>query len=223
LTDYVATDYKGAIQSDGFANYKIIESDTYPDAIRLGCFQHCKRKFLDIMPDTEAEEIITLTNLLYRKEHERQPDWTPEQIQTYRQDYAPPILEKIKKRLTDIINNPQNPPKSPLAKASQYMLGQFDTLNNYILRHDYALDNNQLERVNRYISLSRRNSLFCGSHAGAKRMALIYSLACSCRLNNLNTFTYFADILNRLASINPHASDEEFINILPHRWHPQLT
>ena len=75
------------------------------------------------------------------------------------------------------------------------MQGQFNALSNYILRHDYDLDNNAVERVNRYISLSRRNSLFCGSHADAKRMALIYSLACSCRLNNINTFHYFNDVL----------------------------
>ena len=221
FTDYVQTDYEGAIQSDGLSNYKVIETDEYPDAIRLACFQHCKRKFLELMPDSQAEEIIAMTNLLYRKEHERKPDWTPEQILACRQAYAPPILEQLKKRLTGIQNDPNTLPKSPLAKAVNYMLGQFDALSNYILRHDYDLDNNAIERINRYISVSRRNSLFCGSHAGAKRMALIYSLACSCRLNNINTFHYFTDILNRLAKINPNAPDKVFIDLLPHRW-PQL-
>ena len=98
------------------------------------------------------------------------------------------------------------------------MLGQFDALSNYILRHDYDLDNNAIERINRYISISRRNSLFCGSHAGAKRMALIYSLACSCRLNNINTFHYFTDVLNQLAKISPNAPDKVFIDLLLYRW-----
>jgi hypothetical protein len=218
FTDYVDTDYRGAIQSDGLSNYKVIESETYPDAIRIGCFQHCKRKFLEIMPDSQAEEIVTMTNLLYRKEHEIKPDWTPEQILKYRQEYAPPILKKLKDRLLEIISDPLTLPKSPLAKAVNYMLGQFDALSNYIIRHDYDLDNNRIERVNRYISISRRNSLFCGSHAGAKRMALIYSMACSCRLNNINTFHYFTDILNRLANIKPNADDEVFIELLPNRW-----
>jgi len=218
FTDYVETGYKGAIQSDGLANYKVIESETYPEAIRLGCFQHCKRKFLEIMPDREAEEIITMTNLLYHREHKREPDWTPEQILAYRGEYAPPILKKLKNRLTEITNDSQTLPKSPLAKAANYMLGQFDALSNYILRHDYDLDNNAIERVQRYISISRRNSLFCGSHNGAKRMALIYSLACSCRLNNINTFQYFTDIIKRLANISPNAPDKVFIDMLPHRW-----
>ena len=46
LTNYISKQYKGAIQSDGLTNYKILETDTYPDVIRLGCFQHCKRKFI---------------------------------------------------------------------------------------------------------------------------------------------------------------------------------
>ena len=48
LTNYIGEQYKGAIQSDGLINYKILETGIYPGVIRLGCFQHCKRKFLDI-------------------------------------------------------------------------------------------------------------------------------------------------------------------------------
>ncbi|WP_346962717.1 transposase [Bacteroides sp. 1_1_14] len=33
---------------------------------------------------------------------------------------------------------------------------------------EYEMDNNAIERINRYISLSRRNSLFCGSHQEQK-------------------------------------------------------
>ena len=218
LTDYVGTDYKGAIQSDGYAGYKILETDTYPQAIRLSCFQHCKRKFLDIESDKEAQEIIDLINRLYSKEHQIKANWSPERILKYRQEYAPPILKKIKDKLLRIQSDPTSLPKNPLTQAANYMLNEFDALSNYILRHDYALDTNAIERMHRYISLSRKNSLFAGSHAGAERTALIYSLACSCRLHNINTFDYFTDILNRLATISPNASDEVYEELLPHRW-----
>jgi hypothetical protein len=222
FTDYVHTEYQGAIQSDRLSNYKVIESDAYPDAFRLGCFQHCKRKFLDIEADDDAAQIVAIINCLYLNEHLIKDDWTPDEIHKHRQKYAPPILKKLKKRLIEIQSNPQTLPKSPLSKAVNYMLGEFDALSNYILRHDYALDNNAVERCMRYISLSRKNSLFCGSHDGAKRMALIYSLACSCRLNNINTFHYFTDILSRLIHISPVAPDEVFVNLLPHRWTKKL-
>ena len=219
FTNYIGTQYKGAIQSDGWFAYKIVETDTYPEVIRLGCFQHCKRKFLDLMnTDKDAKDIVDMINSLYRNEHEIKEDWEPDKILKHRREYAPPILKELEDRLLKIQKDSQTLPKSPLFGAVNYMLGEFDALKNYILRHDYFLDNNAIERCQRYISLSRRNSLFCGSHTGAERMALIYSLACSCRLNNINTFKYFTDVLNRLADISPNAPDEVFIKLLPHKW-----
>lgn len=218
LTNYIGEQYRGAIQSDGLANYKILETDAYPNAIRLACFQHCKRGFLDIEGDKDATEIVDIINSLYQKEHEIGEDWKPDKILKHRQEYAPPILASLKKSLLRIQADPQTLPQSPLAKAVNYTLGEYDALCNYILRHDYALDNNAIERLQRYISLSRKNSLFCGSHAGAERTALIYSLACSCRLHGINTFEYFTDILNRLAYVSPNAPDETYQALLPHRW-----
>ncbi len=218
LTNYIGAHYKGAIQSDGLANYKILETDAYPHTIRLACFQHCKRQFLDIDGDKDAKEIVDIINSLYQHEHKIDKDCNPEDIQQYRQQYAPPILKKLKDKLLAIQSDPATLPKSPLSKAVNYTLGEYDALCNYILRHDYRLDNNAIERQMRYISLSRRNSLFCGSHDGAERTALIYSMACSCRLNGINTFEYFTDILNRLAYVSPNAPDEVFRELLPNRW-----
>ncbi len=218
LTNYIGEHYTGAIQSDGLINYKILETDTYPNAIRLACFQHCKRGFLDIEGNQDAVSIVDIINRLYRKEHEIGKEWKPDEILNHRKEYAPPILASLKTRLLEIQADPQTLPGSPLSKAVNYTLGEYDALCNYILRHDYALDNNAIERLMRYISLSRKNSLFCGSHAGAERTALIYSLACSCRLNKVNTFEYFADILNRLAYISPNAPDEVYQELLPNNW-----
>ena len=218
LTNYIGEHYTGAIQSDGLINYKILETDTYPNAIRLACFQHCKRGFLDIEGNQDAVSIVDIINRLYRKEHEIGKEWKPDEILKHRKEYAPPILASLKTRLLEIQADPQTLPESPLSKAVNYTLGEYDALCNYILRHDYALDNNAIERLMRYISLSRKNSLFCGSHAGAERTALIYSLACSCRLNGINTFEYFADILNKLAYISPNAPDEVYLELLPHLW-----
>lgn len=218
LTNYIGEQYKGAIQSDGLANYKILETDAYPHTIRLACFQHCKRQFLDIDGDKDAREIVDIINALYRHEHKIEKGCNPEDILKYRQQYAPPILKKLKDKLLAIQSDPATLPKSPLSRAVNYTLGEYDALCNYILRHDYDLDNNAIERQMRYISLSRKNSLFCGSHAGAERTALIYSLACSCRINAINTFEYFTDVLNRLAYVSPNAPDEVFRELLPNHW-----
>jgi hypothetical protein len=218
LTGYLREDYRGAIQSDGLGNYKIIEKEAYPDAIRLSCFQHCKRKFLNITGNKDAEKIVRIINRLYQNEHRIPPDWTASQILDYRNKYAPPILKELKEELINIKNKKSTLPKSELSKAINYTLNEYDALCNYIRSADYAPDNNAIERLMRYISLSRRNSLFCGSHQGAKRAALIYSLACSCRLNNINSFEYFKDLLTKLIDINPNTDHETIRNLLPHKW-----
>ena len=95
-----------------------------------------------------------------------------------------------KKKLDRMAADNRLLPKTEKYEAVHYMLNEWDALMNIFTRGDYHLDNNLVERLNRYISLSRRNSLFFGSHTGAKRAAMFYSLACSCRLQGINFFEY---------------------------------
>lgn len=107
--------------------------------------------------------------------------------------------------------------------ATNYLPNQWEAITNYLLDPDYTPDNNAIERTNRYISLSRRNSLFFGSHDAAKRAALLYSMACSCRLHNINVFEYFTHLLTRMAYIEPNASYQVLRELLPDRWTKQST
>ena len=218
--NFLPADYKGAISSDGLQVYKRVESDDYPNAIRLSCFQHCKRYFLDIESDPDARDIIDLINRLYQVDHKIESKWSDGRKLRFRQKYAQPLLSAIKLKLDSINSRPplENPPKSALAIAVKHMLSEFSALSNYTLRPEYRLDNNAIERAMRYISLSRKNSLFAGSHQGAKRSALFYSLACSCRLHNINTFDYFTDILNKMATFTPNVANDILRELLPDKW-----
>ena len=84
----------------------------------------------------------------------------------------------IRKKLERMVADKCLLPKTEKYDAVHYMLNEWDGLMNIFTRGDYHLDNNLVERLNRYISLSRRNSLFFGSHTGARRAAMFYSLAC---------------------------------------------
>ncbi|MCS2245558.1 IS66 family transposase [Bacteroides thetaiotaomicron] len=86
LTDYIKPDYRGAIQCDGFSDYKTLETKEYPHVIHLACFQHCKRKFLDIQANKDAQRVIEIINRLYRKEHEIPLEYTFGQILEYRKE-----------------------------------------------------------------------------------------------------------------------------------------
>jgi hypothetical protein len=146
------------------------------------------------------------------------PDWDDKKRLQYRNKKAPPVLKKLKKELLLIKNDPATLPSFPLAIATNYLLNELEAVENYLLDARYTLDNNPLERANRYISLNRKNSMFFGSHNGAERSALLFSLACSCRLHHINTYEYFNDILTRMAYLTPNAPYEVLRELLPDRW-----
>ena len=119
---------------------------------KLACLQHCKRDFVKLLGNPDADNILSQSNLLYSNEHMHQigvDGWTAEDNLKWRQEYAPPIF---------------------------------------------------------------------GSHDGAARGALFYSLSCSCRLCGVNFFEYLSDVLDKVSLMNPFAPTEQFRELLPDRW-----
>jgi len=219
ILNYIG-DYGGTFQSDGFAPYRKMAAQL----TRLSCLQHVKRKFLDCGDDDEeAQAIVRLINELYQMEHQHKigtDGWTTEKNLRWRRKYAPGILKKIRRKLDQMAADPEMLPKSDRHNAVNYMINEWEAIENIFTRGDYNLDNNLVERLNRYISLSRRNSLFFGSHKGAERAAMFYSLACSCRLLGINFFQYISDIINRAAAIPPKkpVDIQKYRELLPDRW-----
>ena len=170
----------------------------------------------------DADEVLSLANELYAQEHKHRigrDGWTVEDNLKWRQQYAPPILTDLKAALLRILaQKDKYPPKSQMSGAVNYFLNEWDGIRAIPTGGDYNWDNNLIERVNRYVSLSRKNSLFFGSHAGAERGCVFYSLACSCRLHRINFFEYLSDILNRMAHLPNGAPQDAFRNLLPDRW-----
>ncbi len=112
-------------------------------------------------------------------------------------------------------------PKSDLAQAVGYALNEFNAVCDIFKRGDTDLDNNYIERINRYISLSRRNSLFFGSHEGARRASILYTIAISCKLNGINFFDYIVDVLDKTMEWQPNTPLEKYRDLLPDRWKKQ--
>ena len=216
ILNYIG-DYGGTFQSDGFYPYRKMAKKL----TRLACLQHVKRKFLDCEGDEEAQGIVGLVNEFYQNEQEHTigtDGWTAQKNLRWRREYAPGILKEIRERLDRMAADPEMLPKSDRYNAVHYMLNEWEAIENIFTRGDYHLDNNLVERLNRYISLSRRNSLFFGSHKGAQRAAMFYSLACSCRLNNINFFEYISDVINRTALMQPNTKIKEYRALLPDQW-----
>lgn len=122
--------YRGTIQSDGLGAYKKVAEQSGGNILRLSCLQHCKRDFVEMKGNPEADTILALANELYRNGHRHsigKDGWTVEDNLKWRQKYAPPILKKLKKVLLDIQKQENKyPPKSPMRKAVNYMLNEWN-------------------------------------------------------------------------------------------------
>jgi len=202
--------------------YRKLESDAYPNITRIPCLQHIKRKFIDCGEnDPDAKRIVELINTLYQNEHKHKvgvDGWTVEQNLMHRKKYAPDILGEIKDVFDEIEERGDLLPKSELQEAITYLRNEWNAVVDIFNYGDTYLDNNIVERMNRYISLSRKNSLFFGSHKGAERGAILYTIALTCRMHKVNLFEYLTDVINRTAEWQPNTPLEKYRELLPDRW-----
>ncbi len=214
--------FKGAFQCDYYSGYRHIGIGELEGIFRLPCIQHIKRKFLDIKENPQAQEIAKLFGLLYHFEHKHKigkDGWTAEQHLQWRQRYSKVMLDKILMRLMAVKDRAGIPPDDPLLAATEHALKQWEEIPRIFASPTYRLDNNEVERVNRYISLTRRR-LTIGSHSGAEAAVLYHSLAITCHRCGVNVFQYFCDIIDQCAAWPPTTPIEKYRDLLPDRWKP---
>lgn len=212
--------FKGAFQCDYYSGYRHIGIGDMAEIKRLPCIQHIKRKFLDIKDRPQAQEIAKLFGLLYHFEHKHRigkDGWTEQQHLEWRQRYSKVMLEKIHMRLIAVKDSPDMLPDDPLLAATNHALKQWNEIPRIFSSATYKLDNNEVERINRYISLTRRR-LTIGSHTGAEAAALYHSLAITCHRCGINVFEYFCDIIDRCTAWSPNTPIEKYRDMLPDRW-----
>jgi hypothetical protein len=110
-------------------------------------------------------------------------------------------------------------PKTDIGVAITYMLNQWSRLVNYLQDGRLEIDNNLIENAVRPVAVGRKNWLFAGSHDGARRSALVYSLVATARMNDIEPWRYLKDVLTR---INDHPM-KNIDQLLPHNWKPLET
>jgi transposase len=74
-----------------------------------------------------------------------------------------------------------------------------ESLTRYLDDGQIEIDNSGAERALRAVALGRKNFLLCGSDAGGRRAAAIYSLLGTAKLNGLDPELYLRRILENIA------------------------
>jgi transposase len=115
---------------------------------------------------------------------------------------------------------PRVPGWSDLAKAMRYALRHWDGLILYLDDGRLEMDTNVVERAIRPVTITRKNSLFAGSDAGARRWKIVNTLVQTCKLNGVE-LAYLTDVLQRI--ISGRTKNHELYALLPWNRHSPAT
>ena len=215
--------FKGYLQCDGFAGYETAFKAN-PDVRLLNCLVHIRRHFEQALDENREMAQHALTQIQHIYKIERQCDEAglsyDERRQT-RQELARPIMEAMKVWMeTEGI---KYSPGSLTGKAITYAYTKWDNIMRCLDDGRLYWDNNLAENVQRPITLSRKNFLFCGNHEAAANMSVICSLLATCKAHDVNPRVYLNDVIAQMP-YHKKASQEELLNLLPHKWklkHPE--
>ena len=187
--------------------------------IELRCMAHIRRKFVDARATGRHKEylskIIIKIGQLYRLESfATKCGFTTEQRTELRQTLSKRVLDEIKNML-------MNPgftvlPKSAAGVAINYFLRSWDEATRYCEWGALPIDNTPDERINRPFTIGRNNWGQAGSENGARRMAILYTLITTCKLNSINPEEYLMDAFKVLAM---RPDDADVTDLLPINWY----
>jgi len=205
-------EYRGYVQADAAPAYDPLFKER-TELIEVGCWAHARRKFKEAAPTAAERCALVLGKIreLYQIEKALRGQ-TPEQRREVRQRHARPVMDRLFEILT--ATRAEVLPKSPLADACQYALNNRRALERYLEDGRLEIDNNGAERAMKPVVLGRKNWLFAGSEAAAKRAAILLSLVNTCKNLGIDPFAYLHDVIERISSHPRHRVHE----LTPRQW-----
>lgn len=204
--EILGDNFKGVLLSDGYQAY-LEYCKVHPECSLALCWDHARRNFYKIKdeePDLAPEALSHIAKLYQVESNIKKllatGELTPEKIPKYRRKHSLPVLNAFKDWLEVVISSPQVLPKSHLLQACNYVLGHWRGLTLYLDHGIVPISNITVEQQIRNLKLGAKNWLFAASEAGAETVAVMNSLVCTCRMNNINFLDYITDVLSRLDS-----------------------
>ena len=206
---------KGYVQADAASVFDRLFNGQVASAVEVGCWAHARRRFVALQDtDCRVAYPLKLIGRLYRIEHLADlKELSPQERARLRGQRSRRALDTLHGWLVATLA--KEPPASEFAKACGYVINQWTALTRFLEDGRLGLDNNLVERQLRDIALGRKNFLFAGSHAAAKRTATLYSLLRTAAQHGVPPLPYLTDVLQRLADGWDHDRLDE---LLPDQW-----
>lgn len=192
--------FQGYHVSDAYAGYEKVEGIT-----RCLCFSHLRRYYLEAIPlDSSKKEIPGSGGAIGRaycdklfKLERKWKELSPEERKNSRLLKSVPVLDAFFAWAENTFTNQVN-----LKKALKYTLNHKKYFTNFLLDGRIPLSNNLSEIAVKPVAITRKNSLFSDSIAGAEASALIFSIINTAVANNLDAYKYLDYIFRNLPNSN---------------------
>lgn len=178
--------------------------------IRGSCNSHARRKFVDLAESFPAEVryVLDELKLVYAADHVARAEKLSDDARLiYHQEHSGPVMERLKRWLTEQIDGHHVEPNSSLGKAICYMSKHWDKLTLFLRQKGAPLDNNICERILKKAIQHRKNSLFFKTINGARVGDVFMSLIHTAELCKANPYHYIVSMLRHPADVEESPED----------------
>jgi transposase len=179
----------------------------------INCLVHARRNFIDIekfYPD-ECEVVVGIIGAIYANDAEaRKQNLNDAARLTYHQKHSAKLMEDLKTRLEQQIDERRVERNSALGKAYHYMLRHWHKLTQFLRIPGAPLDNNTLEQALKILIRVRKNSYFYATEHSAYIGTILQSLICTCIAAKENPVDY-------LTALQVHKTE---VRLQPSEWMP---
>ena len=209
--DTVLAGYQGYLVADAHVVYDHIYGTG--DVTEVNCWAHLRRYFfkaLDSDPD-RAKRALGLIGALFRVERSLK-DAPRKKKERIRNKHSRPIVEAFFSWCDE--QWPSLMEDTPIYEGVRYARNQRKGLSRFLDDGRLPIDNNISERNLRQQAVGRKNWIFVGSDEGARANAVFTSLLASCRMCEVEPWSYLRDILCLLPDWPVH----RLLELAPAYW-----
>jgi len=165
------------------------------------CWAHSRRGFFEAQgaePQAVAEALRQIGKLYDIEREIRKRNLKGENKRLHRLTHSKPLVDAFFDWVDRQFEQQGLLPSNPLTKALAYVRERRAGLEVFLGDPDVPMDTNHLERALRAIPMGRRNWLFCWTEVGAEHAGIVQSLIATCRLHDIDPYTYLVDVLQRV-------------------------
>lgn len=209
--DAVLAGYEGYLVADAHAVYDHLYRDG--PVKEVNCWAHARRYYFKSMTsDPErARAALGLINALFRIER-RIAEKPRKHREKIRKKHSAPIVDRFfswcEAEREHVLDD------TPVSKGIRYALNQREGLSRFLSDGRLPLHNNMSELELRREAVGRKNWLFIGSEDGALANTTFVSLIASCRMHDVEPWSYLRDIFCLLPDWPAH----RMLELAPLNW-----